>query len=132
MGDPYEKIECSWCGQEHRLAYSHKRNGLPYCSPTCREKDSAKANSRNANRKVVREAREKYEQERYQQLMVAAAAAAAREKKQAEATAEAASEAAKAAMARFYDIAKADMLREKEEKQLKRGGYSRKLRKNCK
>ena len=145
MGDPYEKIECSWCDREHRLGYSYKGTGLPYCSSTCQEKagasyatSAAKENARAANSKVVREAREKYEEEKYQRIMAASAAAVAREKKLAEATAEAASEAVKAAMARFYDIAKADMLREKEgkeekeEKQLKRGGYSRKLRKNCK
>ena len=138
MGDPYETVDCSWCGREHRLGYSYKETGLPYCSSKCQEKagasyatSAAKENARAANSKAVREARERYEEEKYQRIMAASAAAQAREKKAAAAAADADAEAVKTAMARFYEAAKADMLREKAGKQAK-GGYSRKLRKNCK
>ena len=138
MGDPYETVDCSWCGREHRLGYSYKETGLPYCSSKCQEKagasyatSAAKENAKAANSKAVREARERYEEEKYQRIMAAAAAAQAREKKAAAAAADADAEAVKTAMARFYEAAKADMLREKAGKQAK-GGYSRKLRKNCK
>jgi hypothetical protein len=138
MGDPYETVNCSWCGREHRLAYSYKETGLPYCSSTCQEKagasyatSAAKENAKAANVKAIRNARERYEEEKYQRIMAAAAAAQAREKKAAAAAADADAEAVKAAMARFYEAAKEDMLREKAGKQAK-GGYSRKLRKNCK
>jgi hypothetical protein len=144
MGDSYAKIDCQWCGQEHRLGYSYKETGLPYCSSKCQEKagasyatSAAKANAKAVNSKAVREARERYEEEKYQRIMAAAAAAAARakeqeerEKKAAAAAADADAEAVKAAMARFYETAKEDMLREKAGKA--KGGYSRKLRKNCK
>jgi len=144
MGDSYAKIDCQWCGQEHRLGYSYKGTGVPYCSNICEKKSlapyassAAKANARAANSKAVREAREKYEEEKYQRIMAAAAAAAARAKEQEErekeaaaAAADADAEAVKAAMARFYEAAKEDMLREKAGKA--KGGYSRKLRKNCK
>lgn len=138
MGDPYETVDCSWCGREHRLGYSFKATGLPYCSSKCQEKagasyatSAAKENAKAANSKAVREARERYEEEKYQRIMAASAAAQAREKKAAAAAADADAEAVKTAMARFYEAAKADMLREKVGKQAK-GGYSRKLRKNCK
>ena len=138
MGDPYETVDCSWCGREHRLGYSYKETGLPYCSSKCQEKagasyatSAAKENAKAANSKAVREARERYEEEKYQRIMAASAAAEAREKKAAAAAADADAEAVKTAMARFYEAAKADMLREKAGKQAK-GGYSRKLRKNCK
>ena len=138
MGDPYETVDCSWCGREHRLGYSYKETGLPYCSSKCQEKagasyatSAAKENAKAANRKAVRDARERYEEEKYQRIMAASAAAEAREKKAAAAAADADAEAVKTAMARFYEAAKADMLREKAGKQAK-GGYSRKLRKNCK
>ena len=138
MGDPYETVGCSWCGREHRLGYSYKGTGFPYCSSKCQEKagasyatSAAKENARAANSKAVREARERYEEEKYQRIMAASAAAQAREKKAAAAAADADAEAVKTAMARFYEAAKADMLREKAGKQAK-GGYSRKLRKNCK
>lgn len=144
MGDPYETVDCSWCDREHRLGYSYKGTGLPYCSSKCQEKagasyatSAAKENARAANSKAVREARERYEEEKYQRIMAASAAAQARakekeerEKKAAAAAADADAEAVKAAMARFYEAAKADMLREKAGKA--KGGYSRKLRKNCK